>query len=81
VSHADGARIEELLATLHWSHRTLAGVLEVRRTNVQRWCHGAAEPPPTLLPWLEAIAQGLRDRPLPEGWFEGARDAPAADPL
>jgi transcriptional regulator with XRE-family HTH domain len=76
MTETDGARIDHLLDLLHWSHALLARVLDVRRTNVQRWCNGTMDPPANLLPWLEALAAAHRRYPLPEGWDEGVRRTP-----
>jgi ribosome-binding protein aMBF1 (putative translation factor) len=63
VTPAD--RIRAALATLHWTGRGLAAVLQRDERQVRRWTSGAYEPPVELLAWLEKLAAFHDAHPAP----------------
>lgn len=58
-----GAQLDALLSELHWSRRTLGGILGRTETTVRRWA--STEPPAAVLAWLQRLAAFHRRYPGP----------------
>lgn len=65
-------RIRECLATLGWSQRGLARVLDRPEGVVRGWARGAAPAPSDIAAWLEKLARFHEANPPP---------APSLDPV
>jgi transcriptional regulator with XRE-family HTH domain len=62
-----------LLARIGWSTGELAARLDVSPDAARHWASGRREPPPSVLAWLEDIADAVASvAQLPPGW-EGVR--------
>jgi len=61
-------RFAETLASLRWTQRGLATVLDCDDRLVRRWAAGGAEIPASVAAWLETLAQAHDAIPPPQGW-------------
>lgn len=61
-------RLREVLDTLHWSQRDLAGVLMCNERLVRRWAAGNANVPPAIVSWLESRFLQHQMDPPPADW-------------
>lgn len=59
-------RFRECLATLHWSQRGLAEILQMDERQVRRWASGDYAIPPRISDWLEKLARFHERNPPPE---------------
>ena len=71
-------RLRDCLATLHWSQRGLAEILNAHPTTVRRWAAGTQDIPPGVAAWLDELADYARQRPYPEGWRQQAASSLSA---
>lgn len=62
------ARFHEALASLRWTQRGLAAILECDDRLVRRWASGEADIPASVAAWLETLAQCHEATPPPTGW-------------
>ena len=58
----------DAVASIGWSFRALADYLDCDDRLVRRWAAGAAEIPPAVAKWIEALARAHRAHPPPLGW-------------
>lgn len=63
-------RFHECLASLRWSLRGLAAILECDDRLVRRWASPTdpAKIPPAIADWLEGLTQAHELLPPPEDW-------------
>lgn len=62
------ARFNECLASLRWTQRGLAAILECDDRLIRRWAGGQADIPASVAAWLETLAQAHDAIPPPQGW-------------
>lgn len=65
VHNAPASRLRAALATIGWSQRSLAALVDYDDRTVRRWASGTYEPPEPLLAWLEALAEFHAAHPPP----------------
>jgi len=63
-----GKRLNECLASLRWTQRGLAAILECDDRLVRRWASDQADIPASVAAWLETLAQAHDAIPPPVGW-------------
>jgi ribosome-binding protein aMBF1 (putative translation factor) len=63
-----GAEFTEALASIGWSRRHLAYLLECDLKLALRWEQEAAPIPPSIAKWLERLAQFHMKQPPPDDW-------------
>lgn len=56
------------LATLGWSQRHLASLLECDTNLPTRWARGDAAIPPSIARWLTVLAAFAEKHPAPNDW-------------
>jgi plasmid maintenance system antidote protein VapI len=61
-------RLRTALASLRWTQRGLAAILECDDRIVRRWIDGQADIPASVAAWLETLAQCHEAAPPPQGW-------------
>ncbi len=61
-------RFTQCLASLRWTQRGLAAILECDDRLVRRWASGEADIPASVAAWLETLAQAHDAIPPPQGW-------------
>lgn len=63
-------RFNECLASLRWTQRGLATILDCDDRLIRRWASedDPAEIPASVAAWLEVLAQAHEAVPPPQGW-------------
>jgi hypothetical protein len=61
-------RFNDCLASLRWTQRGLATILECDDRLIRRWAAGQADIPASVTAWLETLAQAHDAIPPPKGW-------------
>jgi hypothetical protein len=63
-----GACLIECLASLRWTQRGLAAILQCDDRLVRRWAADQADIPASVGAWLETLAKAHDALPPPIGW-------------
>lgn len=71
-----GDRLRGALASIQWSQRQLAAMLQRDERQVRRWASGASYMPGDVLAWLEDLAACHRAMPPPKRRERDACNAP-----
>jgi len=65
AEQAPGARLTAALGTLRWTYGVLAQELKISPSTTRNWGVGRAPVPPTILRWVELLAEFHRNVPAP----------------
>lgn len=63
-----GARLQQHLDVLCWSHKDLADHLGCLGRTVRRWVNGELALPPLVLAWVGSLADHHINNPAPAEW-------------
>lgn len=69
---SDREEFAALIREAGWSLREVARRLRTTETTPRQWASGRQSLPPTILPWIRDVVDGIRRAGAPEGWRYGA---------
>ena len=61
-------RLRDAIASLGWTQRGLARMLDFDERMVRRWAAGSGAIPPEVATWLDRLAAAAEANPAPTAW-------------